>query len=169
MPYASDKRRKLSYYWPTTYPLENNKLSIRTIANELIAAGKADTTTFGGFASTESAAAGRSQLWNLAEVLYDVVQHGSAMAGRCMDIPKVFVDIAGQQCTDFWWCVIISALISGVCLSALICGVRVHLLVVCECTDFSDFSYWRLDGYDTFVESESDERLGDEYDDQDSE
>ena len=90
----SDKRRHAVYHWPAHYPFSANKTAVRTIANGLMDAGRSSTATFGGFSSTESARDGRSQLWRLAEVLFDVVPHLAAMSARSIDMPKVFSDVA---------------------------------------------------------------------------
>ena len=88
-----DKKRATQYHWPLPYALSENKRAIRSIANDIMSAGKSDVTAFGGFSSTAVAAATRAQFWNLAVVLYSVVRRAAAMANRSMPIPATYVYI----------------------------------------------------------------------------
>jgi hypothetical protein len=88
-----DKRRHTSYHWPALYnDSTTNKTVIRDIANNIIIAGRSDQQQYGGFSSSLVASTSRSHIWSLAEVLYALVPHATALENRSMSIPLVLLD-----------------------------------------------------------------------------
>ena len=91
-----DKRRHTKYHWPEPYAASNDKSVIRTIANNIIAAGRTNSQEYGGFSTSSLAASSRSQIWSLAEVLFALVPHAAALENRSMSIPLVFLNAAEE-------------------------------------------------------------------------
>jgi hypothetical protein len=89
-----DKRRHTMYHWPEPYAESSDKNVIRQIANNIIAAGTANSLEYGGFSTSSLATSSRPRIWALVEVLYAIVPRSSALANRGMAMPELFLHAA---------------------------------------------------------------------------
>ena len=89
-----DKRRHTMYHWPEPYAESSDKNVIRQIANNIIAAGTANSLEYGGFSTSSLATSSRPRIWALAEVLYAIVPRSSALENRGMAMPELFLHAA---------------------------------------------------------------------------